>query len=123
MDRERESEGSLRAKEAQTQAADVRQHQYLCDRERDLDALWFLSRDRDLSLLRSLESDLENPQRPVNQPRLHLLLGSWTERPGPRTCCGCGSGSSCVVTCAGRRRSHGGALTAVLLSSTITVLR
>lgn len=35
---------------------------YLLDREKDLEGLWFLSRDRDLSLLRSLEKDLERAQ-------------------------------------------------------------
>lgn len=36
---------------------------YLRDLEKDLDGLWFLSRDRDLSLLRSLESDLPRAKR------------------------------------------------------------
>lgn len=34
-------------------------HQYLLDREKDLEGLWFLSRERDLSLLLSLEKDLK----------------------------------------------------------------
>lgn len=37
---------------------EVKESQYLLDLEKDRDGLWFLSRDRDLSLLRSLERDL-----------------------------------------------------------------
>lgn len=36
---------------------------YLLDREKDLDGLWFLSRERDLSLLLSLEKDLGREKR------------------------------------------------------------
>lgn len=47
--------------------------QYLRDRETDLDGLWFLSRERDLSLLLSLESELHKPDHPIKQTCQHYL--------------------------------------------------
>lgn len=40
---------------------------YLLEREKDLDGLWFLSRERDLSLLLSLEKDLGREKRGKNK--------------------------------------------------------
>lgn len=43
----------------------ARKSQYLLDREKDLEGLWFLSLERDLSLLLSLEKDLQKPNNPI----------------------------------------------------------
>lgn len=43
----------------------LRISQYLLDREKDLEGLWFLSLERDLSLLLSLEKDLQKPNNPI----------------------------------------------------------
>lgn len=52
---------------------DCLKHWYLLEREKDLEGLWFLSRERDLSLLLSLDKDLE--EKTENNFRLLKKIG------------------------------------------------
>lgn len=57
----------------------IRRDSYLLDREKDRESLWFLSRDSDLSLRRSLERDLDRIQNNTLRKRSQNHAGQLRE--------------------------------------------
>lgn len=72
-----EVDKSLLWHETENISLSTKSHQYLLDREKDLEGLWFLSRERDLSLLLSLEKDLQKPNHPITQQLYTLIMFAW----------------------------------------------